>query len=308
VILFFGRGDDTPLQLAIEAARVAGVDHVVLDQSHVAGDDFSLHLGLDGLDGRMVVAGTEIGLAQVGAVYARPLEAPPLADPIEALRARVFQAGLLEWLDSGCCPVVNRPSAMESNSSKPYQAQLIARLGFEVPDTLVSSDPDEVLAFRRHHGRVIFKSTGGVRSIVRELDDSLTARLARLRDLPTMFQAYVPGVDVRVHVVGQQVFPTEVRSDATDYRYSGGDTGAAVLRECRIPDDVADRCRNLSSGLGLPLCGIDLRRRPDGGWVCFEVNPMPAYSYYESNTGQAISTAVVTLLSDLSQERCDARH
>lgn len=308
MIVFYGTPEDSPLQLAVEAARELSVDHVIIDQGHLADDDFSLWVGLGGLEGRMVVAGAEIGLAEVGAVYARPLEIGPVADPIDALRTRTFQSGFMEWLDGGSCPVLNRPSAMESNSSKPYQAQLIARLGFEVPDTLVSSDADEVLAFRRHHGRVIFKSTGGVRSIVRELDESLTARLRLLRDLPTMFQAYVPGVDVRVHVVGQQVFPTEVCSDATDYRYATGDSGGAVLTECALPEEVADRCRVLSSRLGLPLCGIDLRRRPDGGWVCFEVNPMPAYSYYESNTGQPISTAVVTLLRELSQERCDARH
>ncbi|BFV55823.1 hypothetical protein KCMC57_up09270 [Kitasatospora sp. CMC57] len=49
--------------------------------------------------------------------------------------------------------------------------------------------------------------------------------------------------------------------------------------------------------LGLPPAGIDLRERPDGAWVCFEVNPMPAYSYYESHTGQPSAAAIVDLLA-----------
>jgi D-alanine-D-alanine ligase-like ATP-grasp enzyme len=52
----------------------------------------------------------------------------------------------------------------------------------------------------------------------------------------------------------------------------------------------------LAARLRLQFCGIDLRRRPDGEHVCLEVNPMPGYSYFESETGQAISEALVDYL------------
>jgi D-alanine-D-alanine ligase-like ATP-grasp enzyme len=45
------------------------------------------------------------------------------------------------------------------------------------------------------------------------------------------------------------------------------------------------------------MCGIDLRRRADGSYVCFEVNPMPAFSYYETNTGQPIARTLAEFLS-----------
>jgi glutathione synthase/RimK-type ligase-like ATP-grasp enzyme len=54
---------------------------------------------------------------------------------------------------------------------------------------------------------------------------------------------------------------------------------------------------DLAQALDLPLAGIDLRQRPDGQYLCFEVNPMPAYSYYESNTGLPISLALADLLA-----------
>jgi glutathione synthase/RimK-type ligase-like ATP-grasp enzyme len=53
----------------------------------------------------------------------------------------------------------------------------------------------------------------------------------------------------------------------------------------------------LAALLQLPLCGIDLRRCADGSYVCFEVNPMPAFSYYEANTGQPIARRLVEFLS-----------
>ena len=57
------------------------------------------------------------------------------------------------------------------------------------------------------------------------------------------------------------------------------------------------QCAALARHLELPFCGIDLRRRPDGVYVCFEVNPMPAFAYFEGETGQPIAAALVELLA-----------
>ena len=48
---------------------------------------------------------------------------------------------------------------------------------------------------------------------------------------------------------------------------------------------------------GRAFAGIDLKITPENHVYCFEVNPSPAFSYYESQTGQAISTAVADYLS-----------
>jgi glutathione synthase/RimK-type ligase-like ATP-grasp enzyme len=298
MIIFYGRGDDTPLARAVEAAADLGVEHLVVDQRRAADADLWVEVGSGGVQGRLVVAGAEVDLAAVQGIYARPLELPAAAgDPLDARRARVFASGFLEWLDLAPGRVVNPPATMHSNASKPYQAQLVARAGFPVPATLVTDDPEEVLAFRREHPRVVYKSISGVRSIVRELDDTAARRLDRIRALPTQFQAYVPGIDVRVHVVGDRVFATEVASQALDYRYAGRDGLTARLAAHDLPDGVAERCLALAAALGLRLCGIDLRRRPDGEHVCFEVNPMPAYSYFEAEAGQPISVALVEFLA-----------
>jgi glutathione synthase/RimK-type ligase-like ATP-grasp enzyme len=193
---------------------------------------------------------------------------------------------------------VNPAASMGSNGSKPYQAQLIARHGFAVPDTIVTNDPDRVRDFRARHGRIIYKSASGIRSIVREFDDDDLDRLDRIRWCPTQFQAFVPGTDVRVHVVDTEVFATEIDSDATDYRYATREGTKATLRAITLDADVADRCVSLARDLRLPFAGIDLRRRGgDGAWVCFEVNPSPGFSFYESRTGQPIARAVARYLA-----------
>ncbi|MFI6289142.1 RimK family alpha-L-glutamate ligase [Streptomyces sp. NPDC051018] len=295
MILFYGCRDDEPLSRAVDAAREAGVGHIVLDQNRLA--HYDLVFG-PGLGDRLRAEGRSLSLDEVTAVYARPLVPPATAGgPTAQARTDAFHRWFTEWLDVAGALVVNRPAAMESNGSKPYQAQLIARAGFAVPDTLVTDDPDEVRAFRDLHGRIVYKSISGIRSVVRELTVEDESRLHLVRGLPTQFQAYVPGRDVRVHVVDGRTFATAVDSPAIDYRYAHRDGLGAELSPCVLPGDVVRRSVALSAALGLPLSGIDLRVRPDGEWVCFEVNPMPAYTFYESHTGQRIAAALVALLA-----------
>ena len=188
--------------------------------------------------------------------------------------------------------VLNRPSAMQSNHSKPYQSQLIEEQGFRVPETLITTDISAAHRFWKKHGEVIYKSISGNRSIVSKLHEEHAERMNNLRWCPTQFQRRIRGVDYRVHIVGTRLFASQILSEAVDYRYS-----PACIEACELPDDVAERCLRLSQVLDLNLAGLDLLKTPEGEWYCFEINPSPAYSYYESATGQLISLAIANLLA-----------
>ena len=310
MIVLFGLEDDPPITLLLEALQERDLPYRFVDLRALDCDGLQLDVGPAGLSGCLRTAGQSLPLEAVSGVYARPLSpGRQWRDPEAAQRANQGFDTFVAWLDVAPALVVNRPCAMNSNNSKPMQAQWIGQAGFAVPETLITSCADEARAFWREHGRVIFKSISGVRSIVRELDEANAARLGLLGDLPVQFQAYVPGVDLRVHVVGTRCFAAEIESSATDYRYARG-SEKTRLQTHDLPVDVASRCVELAEALDLPLAGIDLRRRPDGQYVCFEVNPMPAYSYYESNTGLPISLALADLLADAvkSPSRHHASH
>ena len=104
------------------------------------------------------------------------------------------------------------------------------------------------------------------------------------------------GYDVRVHVVGDEVFASEVKSNAHDYRYASLSGNDVELAATTVSAEIADRCRAMVTGMGLAVAGIDLRHTPDGRWICFEVNPSPAFVYYEEATGQPIGQAIAHLL------------
>jgi len=188
---------------------------------------------------------------------------------------------------------------MGSNSSKPYQAQLIRAQGFAVPETLITNDPDLVHEFRHRHKKVVYKSISSIRSIVQMLGEKDLARLEHILWCPTQFQAFVAGTNVRVHTVDTTVFATAIATDATDYRYTSLQGSAeAKLYPIELSKELAERCINLAQALELPFAGIDLKITPDNQVYCFEVNPSPAFSYYELNTGQDISDAVARYLAE----------
>jgi glutathione synthase/RimK-type ligase-like ATP-grasp enzyme len=187
---------------------------------------------------------------------------------------------------------------MGSNTSKPYQAQLIAKHGFLVPDTLITNNPVFAREFQSKHNYVIYKSISSVRSIVQKLETKDFERLEQIRWCPTQFQQFVEGTNVRVHVVGEKVFATAIETEATDYRYAHKQGGDAELRAVELDDEVAANCVRLAEALGLAFAGIDLKVTPNDEVFCFEVNPSPGFSYFEANTGQPIAKAVAEYLAN----------
>ena len=270
------------------------------DQRQVASTTCSYRIDGGELRGMLRTGSKTVRLEDVTGVYTRLMDdrflpelkgLPP--DAPERVACRGLHDVFGDWMALAPCRVVNQVEAMASNSSKPYQAQLIRAAGFGVPETLITNQPDLVRDFLATHGRAVYKSISGTRSIVQELDDEALARLDDIRWCPVQFQAYVEGVDVRVHVIGGEVFATRIASAATDYRYAGVRTGIpARLEATRLSAAVVQRCLDLTVRLGLRFSGIDLRITPDDQVVCFEVNPCPAYSYYEGHTGQPIARAV----------------
>ena len=294
-----------PAERALAAVRTAlaslGARAVVLDQRAVLEASIEVEVASD-VRGTLRTDGRSLDLATIRAAYLRPYALSALSTLSAVGRGSVawdhalgVHRALLSWAGVAPALVVNRPGAGAANGSKPYQADLIRRHGLAVPDTLITTDPDAARDFWDRHGEVVYKSISGVRSVVSRLTPAGADRLADVAFCPTQFQQYVPGRDVRVHVIGHELFACEVISTADDYRYPG--RHPVAIRACRLPTDVADRCRTLAADLGLCVAGIDLRLTPAGAWYCFEVNPAPAFPYYERSTGQPIGQAIARLLA-----------
>jgi hypothetical protein len=301
LVLLWGLELDPPLAAVRKQLADLGVPTEFVDQRQVLETEIRLDVA-ESVHASLRVRNREIDLDAATAVYVRPYDARKLpaianAGPQSSAWRHAMEVDdiLSSWSEMTAAFVVSRLGLMASNSSKPYQLKKIRSLGFSVPETLVTTDPIAAQAFWEHHGTVIYKSVSAIRSRVARLGPEHVQRLADVTSCPTQFQQYVSGADYRVHVVGDQLFATEVVCDADDYRYPG--QHPFEVRACRLPADLADRCRRLAASMQLAVAGIDLRRTSEGDWFCFEVNPSPGFTFYEAATNQPIAKAIAELLA-----------
>jgi len=304
MIFLCGIPSETPLRLIANRLETAGTKFVTFNQRDFAHCDIVLDVIAGHATGHLRIRDTTYALDEFTAIYCRLMDDRCLPEldnePPESslrLRCRGFHETLTRWMEVTPALLINRAAAIATNMSKPYQAQLIRQQGFLVPETLITNDPGLVTEFRARHHKIIYKSISALRSIVHVLEESDLARLDHIRWCPTQFQPFVEGTNLRVHVVEDEAYACAVETDAIDYRYAVRQCGKpAALRQVDLSDELSEKCVNLSRALGLTFSGIDLKVTPDNEVFCFEVNPSPAYTYYECNTGQPISHAVARRL------------
>jgi len=193
---------------------------------------------------------------------------------------------------------------------KAAQLGIAGALGFELPPTLFTNSPEEFLQFyRQHNGNIVsklagfsfFDTVGATFTRYTEVVSPRDVSYARsVQYCPVIFQAYVPKrVELRITVVGQQVFAAEIHSQATNHtrhdwrRYDLYQTPHAVHE---LPQEVAEMCVRLVEQLGLCYGAIDMVLTPDGRYVFLEINPNGQYLWIEGLTGLPISDAICDLL------------
>jgi glutathione synthase/RimK-type ligase-like ATP-grasp enzyme len=298
-VLLWGLPSDPPIAAVEDSLRRIGCRVTLLDQHSVLETEMALNVASN-VDGVLYLEDERLDLSTVKSVYLRPYDSRELPNVAGAAEngaalshALAVQDMMLSWSDLAPALVLNRPSHMAANNSKPYQALLLESLGFKTPRTLITTDPEAALQFWRRHGTVIYKSLSGVRSIVSRVSDAHTARFDDIASCPTQFQQYIEGSEYRVHVIGETVLASEILSAADDYRYSAEPT---KMLACELPGGVAARCRKAARSMKLSVAGLDCKRTRDGSWYCFEVNPSPGFTYFEKATGQPIADAIAQLL------------
>ncbi len=207
---------------------------------------------------------------------------------------------------------INPLRATESAELKPWQLKKAQSLGFRVPKTLMTNDPDEVLVFLEEcQGKIVYKTFSqyvhlsgngkwqGIYTTPVERQH-LLSRLGQIRLAPCLFQEYVPKkVELRVAVIGQEIFTLEVDAQKSvkgkdDWRrYESG----TVYRQGQLPEEVAERIHELMADLGLVFGSIDIIVTPDNEYVFLEINPMGQSLWMQTAADLPILDRFVNLLT-----------
>jgi len=252
---------------------------------------------------------SQVDLSGVGAVWWRRPQHFKLHDCIKDPEHRQFAyremdeafTGLWQNLD---CFWINAPHLDQFASRKAYQLRIAQEIGFQIPETLITNNVAEAKQFIEHLGfnQTVYKPFGGTLQTWREtrvLKKEELDKIEHVQYAPLIFQEYIPAsVDLRITVVGDQIFPASIDSQSTRYPQDCRmDIGNAQIKAVELPEALERRIRMLMKVLKLHYGAIDMRLTPEGDYVFLEINPAGQWLFVEYQTQQPIAEALACLLA-----------
>ncbi len=304
------RGDEHAAPVLDVLAR-RGVEVALLDLARLPARG-RLELSYGGGGGRelRLRGGPSIDAARVRALWwrrPRPLRRPgtlPARRAEFAIRQMADAVmGLVSSLE-GDALLVNNPWRDDAAAQKTFQLHAAERVGLAIPPTLVTNDPRAARDFVRAHAgagavhKALHATPEDWRRTRRLGGAGGLARVPELRHAPVILQEHVPGVDVRVTLVGDELFAAEIdarrSSSPDDYR---GFERQCRIAPCALPARVERRVRRLMRDLKLVYGAADVRRGAGGEWFFLDLNPSGQWLFVEERTGQPITSALAGLLA-----------
>jgi glutathione synthase/RimK-type ligase-like ATP-grasp enzyme len=213
---------------------------------------------------------------------------------------------------------LSRFFAIERANDKFLQLQTAARVGFNVPDTIITASPEEAKAFVADHKSAIAKPNYSAR--YREEDGKefvfYTSRIntstdfSGLRVAPAILQQAIEvKTELRITVVGTQVFAAAIDSDTSklpshirDWRVADTSTDVHIT-VYELPEAMQKKCVAVVKELGLEYGAIDaIIDKQDKLWF-LENNPQGQWTFIQKATGMPIAKAIADLLMGDTQRR-----
>lgn len=196
--------------------------------------------------------------------------------------------------------VVNAFDAAKSANPKGYQIFIASQVGFQVPETLISNDPEAVRRFFAEcDGDVVAKQhiPFAWRTPERELLVLGTTAVAKehlrsdeaLRGSPLIYQRRLRyASEIRLTVFGRSFFGLRITKTASasgsgfvDIRYEPVNSRPFVA-----PEGLATLCLKYMSAMNLNYAAFDIAEMDDGSYVFIEANESGQFLFLEHEASE----------------------
>lgn len=222
---------------------------------------------------------------------------------------REAQLALTALMTVGDFRWINHPLRERRAKSKPAQLFVARQVGFEIPQTVITNDPDEARAFiEKSSKQIVYKGLSQPRNMkpgtvlfTNVLTSDKLAKLDLIRLTPGIFQERVDkAYEIRVTVVATRIFGARIDSQAQaaatlDWRRALQDVNYEAID---LPPEIETKIHAFMDAFGLVYGAFDFIVTPDGRYVFLEVNPSGQYMWVECATGLGITAALVEALSE----------
>ena len=192
--------------------------------------------------------------------------------------------------------------------SKPSSLSAAKRIGFDIPSSLITNDPQLARDFYNLHAdNIVIKSLYHHRIDVQKKAYSMFTHIVSSSDLnlfetlvyaPCMLQERINiKYELRITVIGDTVFP--VRLNVPESSWSDihiHDNNQIIKTPIDLSEEIVEKCRKLIALLGLRYGAIDFVVDMAGRIVFLEVNPTGDWYWIEKNTGLPITDTMIRLI------------
>ena len=209
--------------------------------------------------------------------------------------------------------VVNPLAAELVAGRRPFQLAAAAQCGLPIPESLITNDPAAAEAFAAPapESRICKALTAFPDAAVftRLLDRARLEDLHLLAAAPVILQEAIAGLDIRVTIVGDRLFPVQLVTTRPGAAFDWRRDPRVATEPHPLPGPTAEALLSLQRRLGLHYGAYDLRRDADGRYVFLEVNTAGQFLWAEIEAGQSISAALASLLvacPDATRPKTDA--
>jgi len=217
------------------------------------------------------------------------------------------------WILSGLeIPYLNPPHLNLRASNKVLQLSRAQQLGILTPNTIISSNSEEVREFSediktiyKPISRPTKRTVGDDSVILTSLinsseinDDSIESKLSLL-------QHYVDKkYELRTFVIGDKCFSVEIhnqKSDRAKIDWRRYDIANTPHYTHNMPEEIQERLIKLNKSFGLSYSAMDLIVTPEEEYVFLEMNPQGLWLWLEKLTDLNISEYIAKELVNLAQ-------
>lgn len=192
------------------------------------------------------------------------------------------------------CNWVNSLDSVIFHRYKPFQLQIMKKSGIKIPETIITNDPEQVIELcNGSEENYIYKPIRGwANTEILNKSDMTKERLASLQYSPITLQQCVKGQDIRVYVIGDEVFPVGIEANEIDSRATRENKHFKI----EIPNEIAQMCIKVRELLGFAYTAVDMKRTENGEYFVFEANATPIFVNDETDCGYPIGDKICELL------------
>lgn len=259
--------------------------------------------------------GVQLDFNSISAVwFRRPVDPiPDLAITyLEAVNFCVIEANyvlrnIYQFLENKIW--VSHPKSIAYANVKLHQLDVARKLGFTVPRSICTNNPDLALKFISTVGNTIIKpfransiDTGNTTALIytSRVDDNAIKNIASIKFAPHFFQEEIVKIkEYRVTVIGKEAFITSIDSQSDpnlklDWRSSTDKAKLWITDD--LPDEILRKCFAMVKAYGLNYGAFDFALTPEGQIVFFELNPNGQWAWQEIQLGLPMTNALIRTL------------